>query len=196
MEARRKTYYDLLGVKRTATLDDIKKAYRDVARIFHPDSNFFKEIIDEGPRTQEDETFKKINEAYEILSDDSRRSAYDASLPPELADWEDKSLSDNFNHQLRYKKMYRFDDSAPTPTPETPRRQTFGQTSKVTAEDLMQLAAAETQVLPPTAPNAGASVESRPLPKVNRQTFKVTLIVIGGIALGALAIILPMLFLG
>jgi curved DNA-binding protein len=62
-------YYKTLGVSRTATDKEIKKAYRDLARRFHPDKN---------PGDKESETkFKLINEAYEVLSDTQKRAKYD-----------------------------------------------------------------------------------------------------------------------
>lgn len=65
----KRDYYDVLGVGRTSNADELKKAYRKLARQYHPDVN-------KGDPTAE-EKFKEINEAYEVLSDDDRRSAYD-----------------------------------------------------------------------------------------------------------------------
>jgi len=62
-------YYDLLGVSRTATAHDIKKAYRRKAREFHPDAN----PGDSGAADQ----FKQIAKAYQVLSDDQQRARYD-----------------------------------------------------------------------------------------------------------------------
>lgn len=67
----KETYYEVLGVSRTATEDDIKKAYRALAREYHPDVN-------KGPEAEE--RFKKINEAYGTLSDSLKRADYDQSL--------------------------------------------------------------------------------------------------------------------
>jgi len=63
-----KDYYDILGVPRNATLDDIKKAYRELALKYHPDINKSKEA---------EEKFKEINEAYAVLSDQEKRKQYD-----------------------------------------------------------------------------------------------------------------------
>ncbi len=62
-------YYDLLGINRTASADEIKKSYRKLAMKFHPDRN-------QGDKEAE-KKFKEINEAYEVLKDDQKRAAYD-----------------------------------------------------------------------------------------------------------------------
>jgi curved DNA-binding protein len=64
-----RNYYELLGVARDATSEEIKKAYRKLARQYHPDLN-------PGDKEAE-EKFKDIGEAYEILSDADKRSQYD-----------------------------------------------------------------------------------------------------------------------
>ena len=64
-----KDYYKTLGVKKDAGADEIKKAYRKLARKHHPDVN-------QGDKAAE-EKFKDINEAYEVLSDEEKRSKYD-----------------------------------------------------------------------------------------------------------------------
>ena len=65
----KRDYYDILGVERDASQDDIKKAFRRLARKYHPDMN-------RNDPTAE-EKFKDINEAYEVLSDPNKRGRYD-----------------------------------------------------------------------------------------------------------------------
>jgi len=64
-------YYEILGVGRNATEKEIKAAYRKLARQWHPDLHTEKEKVGA------EEKFKKINEAYEVLSDPEKRSKYD-----------------------------------------------------------------------------------------------------------------------
>src|ERR1051325_4911050 len=66
----KRDYYEVLGVSRSASDDDIKKAYRRLALKFHPDRN-----PDDGPAAEE--RFKEISEAYQVLCDTERRSLYD-----------------------------------------------------------------------------------------------------------------------
>src|SRR5256885_3648280 len=64
-----KDYYDILGVKKTATDEEIKKAYRNLAKKYHPDKN-------KGNKEAENK-FKEISEAYAVLSDKEKREQYD-----------------------------------------------------------------------------------------------------------------------
>src|SRR5687768_17372233 len=63
-------YYEVLGVSRTASDDEIKKAYRRLAREHHPDVN-------PDRRTEAEAQFKEVGEAYAVLSDEQKRAAYD-----------------------------------------------------------------------------------------------------------------------
>lgn len=69
MPTRKKDYYEVLGVARTASTDEIKKAYRKLALQYHPDRN--------AGNKEAEEKFKEISEAYEALSDDTKRRQYD-----------------------------------------------------------------------------------------------------------------------
>jgi len=67
--AKTRDYYELLGVPRAASEDDLKKAYRKLAMKYHPDRN-------PGDKAAEAH-FKEINEAYSVLSDAQKRPTYD-----------------------------------------------------------------------------------------------------------------------
>ena len=69
MSVQYKDYYESLGVPRTASADEIKRAFRKLAREFHPDVAKDKK--------KAEERFKEINEAYEVLSDPDKRKKYD-----------------------------------------------------------------------------------------------------------------------
>lgn len=64
----KKDFYEVLGVSKTVSADELKRAYRKLALQYHPDKNKSKEA---------EEKFKEINQAYEVLSDPQKRSTYD-----------------------------------------------------------------------------------------------------------------------
>jgi len=65
----KRDYYEILGISRTATTVEIKKAYRRLAMKYHPDRN--------KDDSEAEEKFKEVKEAYEVLSDEQKRAAYD-----------------------------------------------------------------------------------------------------------------------
>src|SRR5256885_7399972 len=75
MPVEYKDYYKTLGVPKNASTDDIKKAYRKLARQYHPDVN---------KKADAEKRFKEINEANEVLSDPEKRKRYDTVGP----EWE------------------------------------------------------------------------------------------------------------
>jgi len=90
--ASKRDYYEVLGVARTATQDEIAKAYRKLALKYHPDSH-----PDDASATQK---FKEATEAYEVLGDQAKRSRYDqfghAGVDPQAAGAGSGDMSDLF----------------------------------------------------------------------------------------------------
>ena len=68
---QKKDYYEVLGIDRNSTTDDIKKAYRNLARKHHPD------VAQEVSKAEAEKKFQQINEAYSVLSDDEKKGIYD-----------------------------------------------------------------------------------------------------------------------
>ena len=64
--AEKKDYYGILGVEKTATDDELKKAYRKMAKKYHPDAN-------PDNKAEAEAKFKEVNEAYEVLSNPQKR---------------------------------------------------------------------------------------------------------------------------
>ena len=83
-----KDYYKILGVERSASTDDIRKAYRKLAMQYHPDRN-------QGNK-QAEEKFKEINEAYQALSDPQKRARYD-QLGSEYSNWQRRGAPGDFD---------------------------------------------------------------------------------------------------
>ena len=86
--ATKKDYYEILGVNKNASQDDVKKAFRNLARKYHPDVNH-------GNKEAE-EKFKEANEAFQILNDPQKKAQYDqyghSAFRPE-------DFSTNFNFE-------------------------------------------------------------------------------------------------
>ncbi len=80
----KKNYYELLRVERDATEEEIKIAFKEIALVYHPDSNFFSEIVPDSSLTETDITlFKTLTSAYQTLSNKQKRAEYDAKLNKE-----------------------------------------------------------------------------------------------------------------
>ena len=70
MAESKRDYYEVLGVQKNATDDELKKAFRKLAKQYHPDAN-------PNNKEEAEKKFKEVNEAYEVLSDKQKRSMYD-----------------------------------------------------------------------------------------------------------------------
>jgi len=83
-----KDYYKILGVDRKASEEEIRKAYRELAKQHHPDRN--------PNNKQAEERFKEINEAYQVLSDSTKRGHYDR-LGSDYSNWQRRGAPGDFN---------------------------------------------------------------------------------------------------
>lgn len=85
----KKDYYEILGVSRNCTKDEIKRAYRNLALKYHPDRNNDKES---------EEKFKEIAEAYAVLYDEEKRKLYDMH--------EHSEIEKNYSYEEIFKEAY------------------------------------------------------------------------------------------
>lgn len=101
-----KTYYEILGLRQTATKDEIKKSYRTLAMKYHPDVN--------SGDVDSEKKFREINEAYETLKDDKKRAEYDNKLSQSQFSEKEKSNSKQSNKQTVYDKPFDIRDVSDT----------------------------------------------------------------------------------
>lgn len=87
----KKNYYEAFGIPRDATPEQVKAAYLDIARVYHPDSQFYQEIVGYQPSEDQVSAFKFLTDAYNTLRDPKKRERYDLTLPKDLPNWESPS---------------------------------------------------------------------------------------------------------
>jgi molecular chaperone DnaJ len=113
-------YYEILGVPRTASNDDLKAAFRRLARQYHPDVNKDQDA---------EERFKEINEAYAVLSDAEKRQAYDrfghagvnaAGGVPDFSNVDFSDFADIFGDLFGFGSFGRGETPPPNPPPPPP----------------------------------------------------------------------------
>ncbi len=91
-----KNYYEILGVARDATLEEIKKAYRELVRQYHPDVG----------ETSDVERFLEVQEAFEVLSSSERRKAYDEKIRQLERQYHERHLRETLGHLLSDLDMF------------------------------------------------------------------------------------------
>ena len=92
-------YYEILGVPKTATADEIKKAYRTLAFKYHPDRN-------QGNAAAE-EKFKQISAAYDVLGDETKRRNYDLGGYTDNNSYSSSSAQNQYQYQRQYQYTYQ-----------------------------------------------------------------------------------------
>ena len=75
-----KTHYELLGLRQGATAEEIDYAYREISKVYDPDSEFYRDVFPYELSEQDKQIFKLVTLAYETLRCSESREAYDLSL--------------------------------------------------------------------------------------------------------------------
>lgn len=116
-----KTLYEVLGVMPDASTDEIRTQYKELARLYHPDSNFYSDIVDTSLSSEQIELFKVITAAYQTLIDPNKRATYDSAIRPlidgNIPNWESRNDFWDGGSKVSQTSVRR-------------RTMTFGQTSK------------------------------------------------------------------
>ncbi len=94
-----KDYYSTLGVQKTASQDEIKKAFRQLGKKFHPDLN-------PNNKKEAEEKFKEVSEAYEVLSDPQKRSNYDRFGTVDFGPGRSDFTWDDFTHYSEFSDIF------------------------------------------------------------------------------------------
>lgn len=103
-----KNYYEILGVSEDASKEVIKKAYKEIALVYHPDSNFFNEILGGKYETEGSlEDFQIITNAFNVLTDDEKRKEYDKTIV-HFKDWGDGESVDDYFQDMLDKKAAEY----------------------------------------------------------------------------------------
>jgi len=84
-----KNFYEMLGLPLEATTEQVREAYKEIARVYHPDSTFYTEIVGASLTEQDMSVFKIITNAYNTLINPEKRTEYDKLIPKNLKGWED-----------------------------------------------------------------------------------------------------------
>lgn len=110
-----KSYYEILGVARDASTEQIRDSYKSIARAYHPDSHFYEEIVDAPLSPEQEAFFKILTAAYSTLTDLNQRAEYDQALGKidlkNIEDWDGNELSAFSTPQIKKRDDSRLTQS-------------------------------------------------------------------------------------
>lgn len=86
----------MLGLNSNATKEEIRQAYKEVALVYHPDSNFFSEIVDQKQTNENEEIFQLLTCAYNTLMDKAKRKDYDKTMIFEFETWNEDVFEEEY----------------------------------------------------------------------------------------------------